>query len=281
MEALTVLETLMFAAKMRLPRSMSNQEKADRVRIVMQELNLTHIKDTKIGGAVIRGISGGERRRVTIGIELLSSPSVLLLDEPTTGLSSTDALNVAKVIKDLSSKGRTVILTVHQPRSDIYEVSTRKVAYFGRAQLAAAYFDGLGYKCPVGWNIADYLLDLITLHQNNLSKEESPAALEDLANMYSNYLSTNPEGSLTQLLREHKNISEKIGGEVLLSKLKKEYTTEYATTVLNQTLLISQRSLTNLARHPIIFQAAAVVQIVFAVIIGSLFSSLRDRPELG
>ncbi|KAF9367262.1 hypothetical protein CPC16_006736, partial [Podila verticillata] len=72
--------------------------------------------------------------------------------------------------------------------------------------------------------------DLITLHQNNLSKEESPAALEDLANMYSNYLSTNPEGSLTQLLHEHKNISEKIGGEVLLSKLKKEYTTEYATT---------------------------------------------------
>ncbi|KFH66484.1 hypothetical protein MVEG_07009 [Podila verticillata NRRL 6337] len=288
MEALTVLETLMFAAKMRLPRSMSNQEKADRVRIVMQELNLTHIKDTKIGGAAIRGISGGEKRRVTIGIELLSSPSVLLLDEPTSGLSSTDALNVAKVIKDLSSKGRTVILTVHQPRSDIYELfddllllSLGKVAYFGRAQLAAAYFDGLGYKCPVGWNIADYLLDLITLHQNNLSKEGSPAALEDLANMYSNYLSTNPEGSLTQLLREHKNISEKIGGEVLLSKLKKEYTTEYATTVLNQTLLISQRSLTNLARHPIIFQAAAVVQIVFAVIIGSLFSSLRDRPELG
>ncbi|KAF9369917.1 hypothetical protein CPC16_004090, partial [Podila verticillata] len=244
MEALTVLETLMFAAKMRLPRSMSNQEKADRVRIVMQELNLTHIKDTKIGGAAIRGISGGEKRRVTIGIELLSSPSVLLLDEPITGLSSTDALNVAKAIKDLSSKGRTVILTVHQPRSNICEVGMRsftspqlfddllllslgKVAYYRKAQLATAYFDGLGHKCPVGWNVADYLLDLITLHWGNLSKEESPAAFEDFANMYSNYLSANPEGSLTQLLRDHKNISEKIGGEVLLSKFKKEYTTEY------------------------------------------------------
>ncbi|KAI9238212.1 MAG: hypothetical protein BYD32DRAFT_435945 [Podila humilis] len=232
--ALTVLETLTFAAKMRLPRSMSNQEKADRVRIVMQELNLTHIKDTKVGGAAIHGISGGEKRRVTIGIELLSSPSVLLLDEPITGLSSTDALNVAKAIKDLSSKGRTVILTVHQPRSNICELfddllllSLGKVAYYRKAQLATAYFDGLGHKCPVGWNVADYLLDLITLHWGNLSKEESPAAFEDFANMYSNYLSANPEGSLTQLLRDHKNISEKIGGEVLLSKFKKEYTTEY------------------------------------------------------
>lgn len=121
-ETLSVLETLTFAAKMRLPRFMSNKEKMDRVHAVMQELNLTHIKDTKVGGAVIRGISGGEKRRVTIGIELLSSPSVLLLDEPTSGLSSTDALNVANAIKGLSKSGRTVILTVHQPRSDIYEV---------------------------------------------------------------------------------------------------------------------------------------------------------------
>jgi len=101
---------------------MTNKEKMDRVYAVMQELNLTHIKDTKVGGAVIRGISGGEKRRVTIGIELLSSPSVLLLDEPTSGLSSTDALNVANAIKGLAKSGRTVILTVHQPRSDIYEV---------------------------------------------------------------------------------------------------------------------------------------------------------------
>ncbi|KAF8993936.1 hypothetical protein BGZ52_012264, partial [Haplosporangium bisporale] len=71
------------------------------------------------------------------------------------------------------------------------------------------------------------LSSTLALHQGNLSKEESPAAFEDFANMYSNYLSANPEGSLTQLLRDHKNISEKIGGEVLLSKFKKEYTTEY------------------------------------------------------
>jgi ATP-binding cassette subfamily G (WHITE) protein 8 (sterolin 2) len=109
---------------------MSTKDKLARVHEVMQELNLTHIKDTKVGGAVIRGISGGEKRRVTIGIELLSSPSVLLLDEPTSGLSSTDALNVTNAIKDLARKGRTVILTVHQPRSDIYEVMATHSSQF-------------------------------------------------------------------------------------------------------------------------------------------------------
>ncbi|KAG9326738.1 hypothetical protein KVV02_008628 [Mortierella alpina] len=237
--------------------------------------------DTKVGGAVIRGISGGEKRRVTIGIELLSSPSVLLLDEPTSGLSSTDALNVANAIKELSRKGRTVILTVHQPRSDIYELfddllllSQGKVVYFGRAHSAASYFESLGHECPVGWNVADYFLDLITLHQETGSSE-------DFAKKYSDYLGTNPEAYLTQLLKEHQNTSEKLERNALLDKYKKEYTTEYATTTLTQTMLLTQRSLTNLARHPTIFQASVVIHIIFALVVGSLFSGLKDRPEMG
>ncbi|KAI7830244.1 P-loop containing nucleoside triphosphate hydrolase protein [Gamsiella multidivaricata] len=288
-ETLTVLETLTFAAKMRLPRSMSNKDKLARVDAVMQELNLTHIKDTKVGGAVIRGISGGEKRRVTIGIELLSSPSVLLLDEPTSGLSSTDALNVANAIKELAHRGRTVILTVHQPRSDIYELfddllllSQGKVVYFGQAQTAAAYFEGLGHECPVGWNVADYFLDLITLHQEKTeSTEEGTTNREDFAQKYASYITTNPDAYLTQVLKQHQNNTEKIERDALLSEFKKQYTTQYAATSLTQTLLLTQRSLTNLARHPTIFQASAVIHIIFALVIGSLFSGLKDRPEMG
>ncbi|KAG0298811.1 hypothetical protein BGZ96_006202 [Linnemannia gamsii] len=287
-ETLTVLETLTFAAKMRLPRAMSTKDKLARVDAVMDELNLTHIKNTKVGGAVIRGISGGEKRRVTIGIELLSSPSVLLLDEPTSGLSSTDALNVANAIKELARKGRTVILTVHQPRSDIYELfddllllSKGKVVYFGKAQTAAAYFEALGHEVPVGWNVADYFLDLITLHEDKTPNEGTSSSHEDFAQKYSDYLSSNSEAYLTQLLREHQNTSEKIKGDALLGQFKKAYTTEYATTTLTQTLLLTQRSLTNLARHPTIFQASAFIHIVFALVIGSLFSGLKERPEMG
>ncbi|KAF9359832.1 hypothetical protein BGX26_011300 [Mortierella sp. AD094] len=287
-ETLTVLETLTFAAKMRLPRSMSNKDKLARVDSVMQELNLTHVKDTKVGGAVIRGISGGEKRRVTIGIELLSSPSVLLLDEPTSGLSATDALNVANAIKDLARKGRTVILTVHQPRSDIYELfddllllSKGKVVYFGKAHSAAAYFESLGHECPVGWNVADYFLDLITLHQDNSDNEGPSNSQVDFAKNYADYVATNPEAYLTQLLKQHQSTSEKVERDALLNQFKSAYTTEFAATTLTQTLLLTQRSLTNLLRHPTIFQASVVIHIVFALVIGSLFSGLKDRPEMG
>ncbi|KAF9334534.1 hypothetical protein BG006_001999 [Podila minutissima] len=289
-ETLTVLETLTFAAKMRLPRSMSNADKIARVHSVMQELNLTHIKDTKVGGAVIRGISGGEKRRVTIGIELLSSPSVLLLDEPTSGLSSTDALNVANAIKDLSKKGRTVILTVHQPRSDIYELfddllllSQGNVVYFGKAQSATTYFEALGHETPVGWNVADYFLDLITEHQGSEDSEHvASSSHENFAKRYTEHLSSNPQAYLTQLLQEHGvHSSEKLQRDELLARFKEEYSTEFAATTLTQIGLITQRSLTNLARHPTIFQASVVIHIIFALVVGSLFSGLQDRPEMG
>ncbi|KAG0005429.1 hypothetical protein BGZ80_007768 [Entomortierella chlamydospora] len=287
-ETLTVLETLTFAAKMRLPRSMSNKDKLARVESVMQELNLTHIKDTKVGGTVIRGISGGEKRRVTIGIELLSSPSVLLLDEPTSGLSATDALNVANAIKGLARKGRTVILTVHQPRSDIYELfddllllSKGKVVYFGKAHSAAGYFESLGHECPVGWNVADYFLDLITLHQDDSDNEGPSDSQVDFAKNYADYVATNPDAYLVQLSKQHENSSEKVERDALLSQFKNAYTTEYAATTLTQTLLLTQRSLTNLLRHPTIFQSAVVIHIIFALVVGSLFSGLKDRPEMG
>lgn len=85
---LTVFETLLFAARLRLPESVPDTEKQERVRDLLQKLGIDHIQNTRIGdvtGGKARGISGGEMRRVSIGLELISSPDVLLLDEPTSG----------------------------------------------------------------------------------------------------------------------------------------------------------------------------------------------------
>lgn len=124
-------------------------------------------------------------------------------------------------------------------------------------------------------------MDLITLHQVSDDESEESSSREDFAKKYSDYLASNPDAYLTQLLKEHQNTSEKIERDALLNQFKKEYTTEYATTTLTQTLLLTQRSMTNLARHPTIFQASAFIHIVFALVIGSLFSGLRERPEMG
>jgi ABC-type multidrug transport system ATPase subunit len=83
MPCLTVRETLLFSARLRLPESISIDEKRNRVEEVMANLGLTHVADSRIGGDGKRGISGGEKRRVSIGVELVTSPAVLYLDEPT------------------------------------------------------------------------------------------------------------------------------------------------------------------------------------------------------
>lgn len=84
-------EALRFSADLRL-RNSSNEEKIIRVKYLIKELGLSKCKDTRIGGAMIRGVSGGERKRTSIGVELLTNPSVVFLDEPTTGLDSSTAL---------------------------------------------------------------------------------------------------------------------------------------------------------------------------------------------
>jgi ABC-type multidrug transport system ATPase subunit len=88
---LTVFENLLYSARLRLPSSVSLAEKTKIVERIIQQLGLQNCKDTRIGDAENRGISGGERKRVSIGIELVTDPKVIFLDEPSSGL---DAFNV-------------------------------------------------------------------------------------------------------------------------------------------------------------------------------------------
>ncbi|KAI9251063.1 hypothetical protein BY458DRAFT_524198 [Sporodiniella umbellata] len=165
---LTVYETILYSALLRLPRSMSKEAKKFRVMEVMQELGIDAIKDSKIGQPGARSISGGERRRVAIACELVTSPSILFLDEPTSGLDSYNALNVIECLVSLARNyKRTVIFTVHQPRSNIVTLFDQLVllargrtVYSGPESGVQAYFKRIGYDCPAGFNIADYMIDL-------------------------------------------------------------------------------------------------------------------------
>lgn len=126
---LTVFEALLFAARLRLPESVNDLEKKDRVNDILQKLGIAHIKDTRIGdvtGGKVRGISGGEMRRVTIGLELISDPDVLLLDEPTSGLDSVSAAKVADVLHAIAHDSVNpipIIASIHQPRLVVHFLS--------------------------------------------------------------------------------------------------------------------------------------------------------------
>ncbi|KAJ3155803.1 hypothetical protein HK101_001517 [Irineochytrium annulatum] len=172
MPTLTVRETLMFSATLRLPECISALERTRRVDEIIATLGLTHIANSRVGGFGFRGISGGEKRRLSIGVELVTSPAVLFLDEPTSGLDSSSALSVVRTLADLAHvHGKTVVFTIHQPRSDVFTLFDQvlvlargSTVYCGPARDAGSYFREHGAPCPEGYNIADHLLDIATLH---------------------------------------------------------------------------------------------------------------------
>ncbi|KAK5579361.1 hypothetical protein RB653_009043 [Dictyostelium firmibasis] len=171
----TVEETLKFHADLRLPGS-NEQEKWKIVEQVIKDIGLTKKAKSKIGGILpggmmVKGLSGGEKKRVSIGCALVTNPSLVFLDEPTSGLDSLNALKVMKVLMNLTvTKGVTVICSIHQPRPEIYHLFNKimiilkgRMIYCGNDVLN--YFSSLPnqYQCPIHTNPADFILD--TCHE--------------------------------------------------------------------------------------------------------------------
>lgn len=185
---LTVTETLMYIAQLRLPASQPLAEKVARVQEIISVLQLEACANTRIGNAFSRGVSGGERKRVSIGIELLTDPSVLFLDEPTSGLDSSTALTLVHCLKALAASGRTVVTSIHQPSSQIFclfdtllLMSKGHAVYFGPAADAVTYFacPPLRLVCPTLYNPADYFMEITNASQDQRPLVEAWKAEEE------------------------------------------------------------------------------------------------------
>jgi ABC-type multidrug transport system ATPase subunit/uncharacterized tellurite resistance protein B-like protein len=146
-EDLTVYQNLYYAAK--LCFSKKNEEEIDLlVMRVLEDLGLAESRDLKVGSPLHKTISGGQRKRLNIGLELLREPSVLFCDEPTSGLSSRDSENIIDLLKELSLKGKLVFAVIHQPSSDIFKMFDKLLIldtggfqiYYGNPVDAIVYF---------------------------------------------------------------------------------------------------------------------------------------------
>ncbi|ERN02964.1 hypothetical protein AMTRI_Chr11g154470 [Amborella trichopoda] len=164
---LTVRETLIYSALLRLPKTVSKREKVGLAESVLSELGLNGCGDSIVGSAFVRGISGGERKRVSIGQEMLVNPSLLLLDEPTSGLDSTAAYKLVTTLRGLARKGKAVVATMHQPSSRVYQIfhsvlllSDGNCLYFGKGSEAMDYFSSIGFSPAFAMNPADFMIDL-------------------------------------------------------------------------------------------------------------------------
>jgi ABC-type multidrug transport system ATPase subunit len=157
---LTVGQARYYTARLRLPRDFSDADIHQRIREVLRQLELEGTEDVLVGSPEKRGISGGQRKRVNLAMELLTDPLVLFLDEPTSGLSSEDALTVMRLVRGLAYSGKTILMTIHQPGLEVYRqldnlallsrdgTSPGRLAYYGPAFPDAVLFFNAGAWDP-------------------------------------------------------------------------------------------------------------------------------------
>ncbi|KAL4534698.1 hypothetical protein Ndes2526A_g05580 [Nannochloris sp. 'desiccata'] len=163
---LTVAECVRYSALLRLPRSTPIDQVHSRVARVLGELGLSHVADSPVGGSGnIRGVSGGERRRVTIGMELVTDPSIIVLDEPTSGLDSYTAINLIRSLRTVAAGGRVVIASLHQPSKDMFYaldsvilMGHGRMLFKGRPEEAESALSIAGVPCPGDTAVAEHML---------------------------------------------------------------------------------------------------------------------------
>lgn len=171
---LTVRETILFAARFRLRAAATAGERRERVEALMQELGLSEVADSYVGGgdgcglSTARGVSGGERKRVSIAVDIVHDPPVLLLDEPTSGLDSRSALDVLQLLHDVSrARRQVVVLSIHQPSyrmlhyiSSLLLLSRGAVAHFGTLKSLEDALARLGHKIPMQLNPLELAMEV-------------------------------------------------------------------------------------------------------------------------
>ena len=166
---MTVRETLAFRVDLQMGSQLSRKGRERLVNDLLEQMSLVECADTMVGNAKVRGVSGGERKRLSIAVEMISSPSIVFLDEPTTGLDSTAATTLVDNLRVLADSGKTVVAVIHQPSQHVFAkfddlllVSEGKLMYFGEVDSVRSYMEESGYTASVGMGTAEHILDCIS-----------------------------------------------------------------------------------------------------------------------
>ncbi|CAL5193969.1 unnamed protein product [Lathyrus oleraceus] len=290
---LTVEETLMFSAEFRLPRSLSKSKKKARVQALIDQLGLRNAASTVIGDEGHRGVSGGERRRVSIGTDIIHDPIILFLDEPTSGLDSTSAYMVVKVLQRIAQSGSIVMMSVHQPSYRILGLLDRLIflshgqtVYSGSPASLPNFFSEFGHPIPENENRTEFALDLIR------ELEETPGGTKGLVefnktwqlknqpltvNVVNNGPKLSLKDAISASISRGKLVSGTNGGNVNGNSTASVAT--FANPFWIEMAVIGKRSLTNSRRMPELFGIRLGAVLVTGGILATIFYHLDDSPK--
>eukprot|EP00002_Diphylleia_rotans_P008954 TRINITY_DN1895_c0_g1_i4.p1 TRINITY_DN1895_c0_g1~~TRINITY_DN1895_c0_g1_i4.p1 ORF type:complete len:625 (-),score=118.01 TRINITY_DN1895_c0_g1_i4:28-1902(-) len=267
----TVREAILFSAMLRLPRSIPVRKKEQLVDELIKQLDLVNCKDTLVGGDLVRGVSGGEKKRVSVGVELITDPGLLFLDEPTTGLDSSTSMRLISILQKMSRRGRSIACTIHQPDARVFDLfdklllldSRGGLAYYGPTQHLLAYLETFDKRCPDYHNPADFALDV--LHQDS----------KDGLKMRSLYAQSEYRSKLL----------EDVDADAKEPRALPPYSVSaFATPFWYQLWVVMQRSWKHSVRNETLFPTMVGSLMVFSVLIGAMYyqlpideANLRDR----
>ncbi|CAG9328666.1 unnamed protein product [Blepharisma stoltei] len=259
--SLTVKESLLFSSMLRCPGTKKDHK--ERVNKILSDLMLEKISENVIGSVTKKGISGGERRRVCIGIELITDPNILILDEPTSGLDSWTAENVFELLLRQAEKGKTVFCTLHQPSTAIFRkvhklilLSEGYTVYQGLAKNSRKYFADLGFCCPSLVNPSDYFMRLLHI-KNRFDWTEKEKAKHD------------------RILQKYDEVKGNIGPD---EKYKESTINlmegEFKIGFYSKFMTLLKRSAINAIRNPLFTRIKFIQAIGMAVILDLIFNNL-------
>jgi energy-coupling factor transporter ATP-binding protein EcfA2/ABC-type multidrug transport system permease subunit len=238
-------------------------------------LGLAGSDSTIIGDASMKGVSGGERKRVAVGMQLISDPSLLFLDEPTSGLDTLNAFNVVSTLKTLACKGKTVLATLHQPSSEIFHMmddlivmAAGEIVYCGPAAAAVHYFGTLGFECPMYSNPGDFIFMQVL----NLQKQAEIAMKHE----------DGVGGSALEVASQQLELSQKWSASVqnqeMLSQCSNlavtpisNISTNFQAVFATQFLILMQRAWKNALRNPLLVKAKIGQAMFMAVLLGLIY----------
>ena len=307
---LTVQETLHFHASLKLASEISAVHKANKVNGLILTLGLRACAQTRVGDSEMKGLSGGEKRRLSIGVQLLSDPAICLFDEPTSGLDAFTARHVIETLQQLARKGRTVIMSIHQPRYDVFRMIDHivllarggKQIWNGSVPEMLRHFERCGYTCPALVNPADFILDITSIDYRSPDIERTSfARLELLSNAFQNQISAagakqnfTETGSSMDTVTDDQPVSltpqvtmdsAKSASSIasIFSFLKGIVTltesNDYEKTFLFTFPLLVNRSMTNLWRQPVLCFTRITQGLFFGLILSMFFAPIGNNQK--
>ncbi|CAI0450165.1 unnamed protein product [Linum tenue] len=290
MGTLTARETLTYSAKLRLPSSLPKEELSDIVEGTIVEMGLQDCADTIIGNWHLRGISGGEKKRLSIALEILTMPRLLFLDEPTSGLDSASAFFVIQTLRNIARDGRTIISSIHQPSSevfalfdDLFLLSSGEVVYFGEAKKAVQFFAHAGFPCPSKRNPSDHFLrcvnsdfDAVTTTlkgSQRVSMQDAPGSSDPFMNMATAEIKS-------RLVEKYKrsNYSKETKARIkqisAIEGLEVQTRKRSPASWWKQLSTLTRRSFLNMSRDIGYYWARIVIYIVVSICVGTIYYNL-------